>query len=237
MLEAEEDMKVVGDYASAEEALFEMIRLRCDIVIMGAWMPGINWLEATRSLKGNKIYFDVDVIILAESELYRAEAMEAGVAGYFLKDITCTELAQAIRQVYRNSHSLKESDDLIEEAVELVIPPPANAACLLRFMHQLAEILHDGFASIICTVGSWDRGTVITIQPYGTTHSSLIVALANIAEVEKVEEEPLAKGAFPHFAKKFSLLPSLGINPSTRIRVTLKESVTAKQFKLASTTS
>jgi DNA-binding NarL/FixJ family response regulator len=229
MLESEEDMKVVGDYASAEEALFEMIRLHGEIIIMGMWMPGMSWLEATRSLNRNSLYSGVDVIILAESEHYRAEAMEAGAASYLLKDTTHTELAQAIRQVYRDRHSSKECDGLVEDAVELVIPPSANAAYLLSFMYQLAEILHDGFASIICTVGSWNRGTVITIRPSSTTHSSLVIALANMAEVEKVEEEPLTRGAFPSFTKKFGLLPKLGINPDQRLRITLKEADTARQ--------
>ena len=229
MLESEEDMQVVGDYVSAEEALFEMIRLHCDIVIMGTWIPGMNWLEATRSLKRNKLSSGVDVIILAESADHEAEALEAGAASYLLKDITRVELARAIRQVYRNSHSLKECGHLVEEAVELVIPAPANTAWLLRFMCHLEEILHDDFASIICTVGSWDRGTVITIVPHSATLSSLLITLANMPEVEKVEEEPLERGTFSSFTKKFRLLPSLGINPSKRIRVTLKETDMAKQ--------
>lgn len=222
MMEAEADMEVVGDYTSAEEALFAMLRLRCDIVIMGTWMPGISWLEATRSFKRNALYSGVDVIILAESGHYRDEALEAGAASYLLKDMTHMELAQAIRQVYRDKHSPKECADLVEEAVELVIPPPANAAQLLRFISQLAEILHDGFASIICTVGSWDRGTIITIRPYATTPSSLIVALANIAGVEKVEEAPTTGDVFSSLNRKLGFLPRLGINPGKRIRVTLQ---------------
>jgi len=229
MLESEEDMKVVGDYASAEEALFEMVRLRYNIVLMGTWMPGMSWLEATRSLKRNKLYFGVDVIILAESGQYRAEALEAGAASYLLKDTTRVELAQAIRQVYRDKHSLEECDSLVEEVVELVVAPPANAAHLLRFMHQLAEILHDGFASVICTVGSWDRGTTITIRPYSLTDSSFVIALAHMAEVEKVEEEPITDGIFSSFPKKLGLLPRLRISPSKRIRVTLKETGTTRK--------
>ena len=228
MLESEKDMQVVGDYASAEEALFETIRLRLDIVLIGTQLPGMNWLEATRSLKRKSLHSGGDVIILAESEDWRAEAMEAGAAAYLLKDITSAELTQAIRQVYRNSHSSKECADLIEEAVELVIPPPANAAQLLRFMHQLTEICHDGFASIICTVGSFDRGTAITIRPHSITSSSLVITLSHVAEVEKVEEEPLTRGVFLGLHRKFRLLPRLGINPSTRLRITLKETSLAR---------
>ena len=229
MLESEADMQVVGDYASAEEILFEMVRLRCDIVIMGTQMSGINWLEATRSLKRSGLYSGVDVIILAESGHYQAEALEAGAASYLLKDVTSVELTQAIRQAYRDRHSSKECAGLVEEAIELVIPPPANASQLLRFMSRLAETLQDGFASIICTVGSWDRGTIITIRPHAATSSSLVVTLAQIAEVEKVEEEPIAGGVFASFQQKLRFLPRLGINPGQRIRVILQETGIASQ--------
>ncbi len=229
MLELEEDMEVVGDCSNAEEAFSNMARLHPDIVLIDTQMPGMNGIEATRSLKGNGLDYGVDVIILAESMDYRAEALEAGAASYLLKDLICLELTHAIRQVYRNGRSLEERNGLVEEVVELVVPPPANAARLLRFMCELGEILHNDFTSIICTVGSWDCGTVITIQSRPATFSSLLIKLANMPEVEKVEEEPLTRGAFSSFPRKFGLLPRLSISPSKRIRVTLKEAGMARQ--------
>lgn len=229
MLVSEEGVRIVGDYSNAEEALFGMIRVRSDVVLIGTQLPGMNWLEATRSLKRNKQYSGVEVIILAESEGYRDEALEAGAADYLLKDVTSVELTQTIRRIYRDGHSVKERDGFAEEVVELVIPPPANANQLFRFMCQLAEILHDGFASIICTVGSWDGGTVITIRPYANAQSSLVLALAHMSGVEKVEDEPVSRGIFPSLHKKIRFLSGLGINPGQRLRVTLKESSMAGQ--------
>ena len=234
MLEQEEDMEIVGD-CSTDKALSEMARLHEDIVLMGTQVSGMNGIEATRRLKRHGLNFGGDVIILADSPDYRAEALAAGASSYLLKDIAYEELVQVIRQVYRNRQSSKERDDPAKEVLELVIPPPANAAHLLRFVCQLGEILeHEDFASIICTTGSWDRGTVITVWPQPTTLSSLLITLANMPEVEKVEEEPLARGAFSSFTKKLRLLPRLGINSGKRVRVTLKEETsTAKQLELA----
>jgi len=229
MVEPEEDMQVIGNYASAEEALIEMARLPYDIVLMGTKMPGMTWIEATRSLKRTGQHRDGEVIILAESLDYRAEAMEAGAASYLLKDIARLELTHTIRQVYRDTHSSKECYGLVEEAVELLIPPPVNATQIMRFMCQLAEILTENFASIICTVGSWDRGTVITIRQQPNTSSSLLFQLANMPEVEKVEEKPLARSVFPSFTKKVRFLPRLGINPGKRLHVTLKEADAVRQ--------
>jgi len=227
ILESEEDMQIVGDYASAEETLFETIRLRQDIVLMSTQLPGMDWLEAIRSLKRSGSNSDGEVIILSESVDYRVEALKAGAAKCLLKDVTSVELIQAIRQVYRNKHWSKERDGFIEEMVELIIPPPVNAARLLRFMCQLGEILHDDFTSIICTVGSWNRGTIITIRSQPATYSALLITLANMPEVERVKEEMLTKEPLVSFYKKFGLLPRLKIIPSKRLHVTLKETDTA----------
>lgn len=225
MLELEEDIEVVGDYSGTEEAFLEMGRLSPHIILMDTEMPGMNGIEATRSLKRDGLDYGVDVIMLAESAGYQAEALKAGVAVYLLKDITRAELVQAIKKVYQNKHSLEKRNRLVEEAVELVVPPPANAAKLLNFMCQLEERLNDNhnYTSIMHTVGTWDWGTVITVLVRPTASSNLLDQLGNMPDVEKVEEEPLARGAFFSFPKKFGALPRLRISPSKRFRITLKE--------------
>ena len=229
MLEPEEDMKVVGECASAEEALVEMVRLHQDIVLMGTKLPGINIIEATRSLKRNGRNRGVEVIIVADSVDYRVEALEAGAANYLLKDVARTELVQVIRRVYRDRHSSKECNGLVEESVELVIPSLAEASWMLRFMCQLGEILHEKADSIICTVGSWDCDTIITVHPESITPSNLLITLANMPEVEKVEEESLPKSILSSFSRKFGALSRLRINPTRRLRVTLRETDVVKQ--------
>lgn len=228
ILTAEEDMKVVRDYSSVNEAVSEIDSLIYDIVLMGAQMPEMNLMKAIRSLKKDWPIHG-DIIILAESADCKAEALEAGAASYLHKDIARIELVQTIRQVYRERHSLKEGEGLVQETVELVVPHPANAAQLLRFMCQLGEVFHEDFASIICTTGTWDRNTVITVQLQPAMFASLLIQLTNMPEVEKIEEETLARGVFSSFANKFGLLPRLGINPSKRLRVTLKEPGIARQ--------
>lgn len=227
MLEPEEDMEVVGDCANAEEAFSKVSRLHPNMVLMGAEMPGTNGIEATRSLKRNGLDYGGDVIVLGDSVDYRDKALEAGAASYLVKNVTREELAQAVREVYQNRHSVERCNGYVDEAVELVVPPPADAACLLRFMYRLEEIFNDNFATILRTVGSWSGPTIITILLGPSTSLSLLVLkLANMPEVEKVEEEPLARGTF---AKNMGVLPELSISPSERIRVTLKETSMARR--------
>jgi len=232
MLETEEDMEVVGDCANAEEAFSKMARLHPDIVLMGTRMPGINGVETTRHLERNGLDYDGDVIMLAESKDYQVEALEAGAASYLLKDITHAELTQAIREVYWSKQLPGYGEGLVEEAVELVVPPPAKAARLLRFMCQLEEGLHDrhdNYANIMHTVGSWDWGAVITILLKPTRVSSFLDKLGYMPDVEKVDEEPLAGGASSSLPKKTGVLPRPSISPSKRFRVTLKEAGKARQ--------
>ena len=61
-----------------------MTRVHPEIVLMDAQMPGMNGIEATCSLKRNRLDYDSDVIMLAESVDYRAEALEAGATSYRL---------------------------------------------------------------------------------------------------------------------------------------------------------
>lgn len=118
MLELEKDMEVVGECecASADEVFYKIEGLYPDIVLMRTLMPGMNEIEATRSLKGTRIGYDGDVIMLAESVDYRAEALRTGAASCLLEDVTSAELADAIRQVFWSKHSPEE---FVEEAAEL----------------------------------------------------------------------------------------------------------------------
>lgn len=229
MLEAEEDIKVVGECASAEEALAEMPRLSHDIVLLGTHMTRMNLIEAIHKFKMSKMNSNNDVIVLDERTDKQAETLQAGAASYLLSDITHIELAQAIRKVYRNKRSPSESTGLIREIVELVVPSPVNATQLLKFMCPLGEMFHDDFASIICTVGSWNHSSVITLEVQPTMLASFLTQLADIPNVENIEEEPMPKGSFSTIPKKLRFRPRSSVNPSKRFRVTLKEDVIAGQ--------
>ena len=232
MLEQEEDMEVVDDCASAEEAFPLVETLSPDIVLMDTLLPGMDGIEAIRHLKKNGVDYSGSVIILDECAYSRAEALKAGAACCLIKEkIKRAELTQAIRQVYWSKQSAEDREGFAEETVELIIPPPAEAksAQLLRFLYQLEEILNDNYDSIMRVVGSWDRGTAITLTLRSTTLASLLNEIANMPNIKAVEEESPAKGAFSGLLKNFGVLPRSSISPSKKIRVTLKQTGMAKQ--------
>ncbi|MEE9398762.1 MAG: response regulator transcription factor [Dehalococcoidales bacterium] len=124
LLEQEEDMQVVGDYTSAEEALLQMATLAPDIVLIDLYESGMDGIEAALYLKRNAPDCDVDVIILTEYPYYETEAIDAGVASYLLKNVTRAEFTRAIRNVYWSKQSVNEREYFNPEVIDLVTTPP-----------------------------------------------------------------------------------------------------------------
>jgi len=99
LLEHEEDMTVVGEAGDGEEAVRLTTDLHPDVVIMDIAMPKLNGIEATKKIKA--IHPDSAVLILSayDDDQYVFALLEAGAAGYLLKDVPSQELVEAIRAV------------------------------------------------------------------------------------------------------------------------------------------
>ncbi len=93
-------MTVVGEAATAEQALAVVPRLRPDIVLMDLVLPGMSGVEAVRRLRAS--HPEVKVVVLTSFAGQDAvlPAVRAGVAGYLLKDVGPAELADALRAVH-----------------------------------------------------------------------------------------------------------------------------------------
>jgi len=119
MLELEDDIEVVGESATVEDALTQADLLSPDIVLMDIKMPERDGIEATRRLKEKQPA--CNIIMLTLYEEYIAEAIEAGAVGYLLKDIKRDELIRAIRAVQRGRAPLSPiSRELFTEFATLV---------------------------------------------------------------------------------------------------------------------
>ncbi len=211
-LDREQCIQVVGDCSSAEEALPEIRKLSPDTVLIDSAIPGMGAVEATRLLKqGMKT--GADVIILAECVDCLPDAMGAGAAGYFLKDMDPVELVQAIWQVHWNEHP-EEGPRNSGEIVELIVPPPADAIQTLKFIDQVQQRLQ---ASVLQMVGSRNCGVVISLEIKPDLLSNLIDNLRDMPNVEDVAEEP----ARVQSRRRTTDLPSVGA-VRERLVITLK---------------
>jgi DNA-binding NarL/FixJ family response regulator len=100
VLEAEEDIEVVGEAADGQEALARVEELAPDLVLMDVRMPRMGGIEATRAIR--QLFPTTRIIVLTVSDeqddLFGA--VKAGANGYLLKEVSIEEVADAVRKVY-----------------------------------------------------------------------------------------------------------------------------------------
>jgi DNA-binding NarL/FixJ family response regulator len=101
LLNNEPDMEVVGEAANGTEAVEQAQLLRPDVIVMDLSMPGMGWLEATRQINEKALDTRVLVLTVHAEQQYLLPVLQAGGAGYVLKQAADTELIQAIRTVHR----------------------------------------------------------------------------------------------------------------------------------------
>lgn len=100
LLEREEDLEVVAEAADGIEAVELATRHRPDVIIMDIAIPKLNGIDATRRIKALHPTTAVLVLTAYDNDQYIFALLEAGAAGYLLKDIRMHELVQAVRAVY-----------------------------------------------------------------------------------------------------------------------------------------
>jgi DNA-binding NarL/FixJ family response regulator len=103
ILDAEEDIGVVGEAADGNEAVEQVRRLDPDVVLMDIRMPELDGIEATRRVVAAGGDSPARVLMLTTFDLneYVYEALRAGASGFLLKDVPPEELAAGIRVVAR----------------------------------------------------------------------------------------------------------------------------------------
>ena len=119
VLEEEDDMEVVAEAGDGEEAVKEATRLKPDVVLMDIAMPRMNGIEATKQIKELVPATAVLILTVFDNDRYVFSLLEAGAAGYLLKNVRGVELVEAIRSVHSG---------------ESVLHPAIAGKVLRRFM-------------------------------------------------------------------------------------------------------
>jgi DNA-binding NarL/FixJ family response regulator len=103
LLNAQDDIEVVGEADDGEEAVHLASELRPDVVLLDIRMPGVDGLEATRRIAQDERLDRTRIIILTTFDLdeYVFEALRVGASGFLVKDTEPTELIQGVRSVAR----------------------------------------------------------------------------------------------------------------------------------------
>jgi DNA-binding NarL/FixJ family response regulator len=99
ILEAEDDLEVVGDAADGQEAIELVRRTKPDVVLMDIRMPNLDGIAAARALTGEGTDTRIVMLTTFDQDEYLYEALGAGTSGFLLKAAPPEQLVAAVRTV------------------------------------------------------------------------------------------------------------------------------------------
>jgi DNA-binding NarL/FixJ family response regulator len=99
VIDAHEDLTVVGEAGDGEEAVRLSEQLTPDVVLMDVRMPGTDGIEATRRIAQADDGPRVVILTTFDLDAYAFNALRAGASGFLLKDVPPSDLLSAIRAV------------------------------------------------------------------------------------------------------------------------------------------
>ncbi len=195
LLDAEDDISVVAEAADGEEAVELARRHQPDVVLMDVRMPRTDGVRATARLTGDPALAGTRVVVLTTFELdeYVFGALQAGAAGFLLKDMEPADLVDAVRVV---------------AAGEALLAP------------RLTRRLIEAFVAQACTGGpAPDAGELDELTPREREVLTLVgQGLSNVEIAERLVLSPLT--AKTHVARLFM---KLGVRDRAQLVVTAYE--------------
>jgi DNA-binding NarL/FixJ family response regulator len=153
LLDAEDDLDVVGEAADGASAVQLSRSRRPDVVLMDVQMPGLDGIEATRLIAADPDLAAVRVLILTNYGLdsYVFAALRAGASGFLLKDADPADLLQAVAVVARGDALLAPAvtRTLISEFVNGPAPadPAAGRELLTAREREIVELVARGLSN------------------------------------------------------------------------------------------
>ena len=133
LLQKESDLEVIAEAGDGEEAVDLVKRFKPNVVIMDIAMPKLNGIDATKQIKAINPRVAVLILTAYEHDQYVFALLEAGAAGYLLKDVRGQEVIEAVRAVHAGEsvlhpvvarkaldhfvHPIKKNDSLKDQAL------------------------------------------------------------------------------------------------------------------------
>ena len=149
LLNAEPDLRVVGEATCGEQALALAAELRPDVVVMDISMPGMGGLEATRRLYAQQPSTKILIMTVHDDRQILQEAVRAGASGYILKQAVKAELFDAIRSVFRGDMYVHPS--LTRTCLSFLSPaaalPARSVETLTQREQEILQFLAQGYTN------------------------------------------------------------------------------------------
>ena len=138
-LELQDDIDVVGEAADGESCVAAATELEPDVILLDLVMPGMDGVEALRTLRDAGSKARVLVITSFTDPSVTVPAVRAGAYGVIFKDVEPRDLASAIRSVHAG-HMLLQPD----VAAALMVPDPAAASPLTSRERDVLALIAQG---------------------------------------------------------------------------------------------
>jgi len=170
ILEAQDDIRVVGEAADGAQALVQVRRTQPDVLLLDIQMPVMDGLAATREVVRQRLPVAVLILTTFDLDEYAYAALQAGASGYLLKTSPPAELARAVRAAAAGDSPLAPSltRRLVQQFVAQPQPvldgsvPPALAVLTPRELDVLRLVAHGGTNREVAGAAGLTEATVKT---------------------------------------------------------------------------
>jgi two-component system, NarL family, response regulator LiaR len=144
-LEAFDDLHLVGEAASGEEAIQICRQLKPDVVLMDVIMPEMDGIETTRALLQECPGVRVIALTSFNDEGMVPSALQAGAISFLFKDVSIDDLANAIRAAYNGRSTLSpEATQVLISMAKRPSPPGQN---LTRREREILSLMVKGLTN------------------------------------------------------------------------------------------
>ncbi len=143
ILDAQDDLEVVGEVADGREAIAAVRELRPDVVLMDVRMPVLDGIAATRTIVGEQLPSRILVLTTFDQDEIVYDAMRAGASGFLLKTSPPDRLIDGVRTIAAGDALLGPSITrrLVEEFVRRPRPGESVAPQLEDLTEREREVL------------------------------------------------------------------------------------------------
>jgi len=141
LLEAEPDISVVAEAGDGIEAVEQAISAQPNVAIVDVSMPGMTGIEATRHIKAHLPNVAVLALTAYDDDQYVLALLDAGAAGFLLKDVRGQELVDAVRAVHRGEAVLQPT--IAVRALRRAVSHRTLSSSAPPLSEREMEVLHE----------------------------------------------------------------------------------------------
>jgi DNA-binding NarL/FixJ family response regulator len=193
LLEAQPDLKVVGDAANGREAVRLVKQLRPDVVIMDIAMPELNGIEATQYLSEACLPSQVIILSVHSTSEHIGRALQAGASGFLLKESAGMEVVSAVRAVHSGHRYLSQkiSDRLINNYVRKVSETESPLSRLSPREREVLQLVVEGKSNA-------EIADILTLSPKTVeTYRSRMMDKLDISDLPSLVKFAIQHGLTP----------------------------------------